>query len=144
MAVSLTIAAAIGLSAWSNLHLYFVHYWGSVRIGDAGSEAGWAARAYADRYTIHPVSWNLEGEYRHEGLRLITAGVPLARALTDDTARYIAEAPLTGSDLFILHPDDLPGHEAVRRRFPDARVEQWVRDPSIGPKLTLVFVEQPP
>jgi 4-amino-4-deoxy-L-arabinose transferase-like glycosyltransferase len=136
----LCLAAAVGLCVAANLHLYFVDYIWSRLVGDSSSEAGWAARQYADDYTVHLVNWPAPGP---EGMRLIIAGLPIALHNDESSVWYVKGATVTGSDLFIIDAEDPAAREAALGRFPDARLEVWRRDPARGPTLLLFFVGGP-
>ncbi len=139
-AINLSLAAAVSLCVVANLRIYFVDYGRSLLVGDGPSEAGWVAREYADRYTVHLVDWPLPGE---EGLRLILGDLPVSLHDDKDPAHYARTAEVTGSDLFILYGEDKASRAALLARFPDARVETRRRHPIHGPTLVLVFVGGP-
>jgi hypothetical protein len=138
----LSIAAIVMLCAAANLHIYFVYYTGSLAWGTDHSEAAWVAREYADRYTVHLVSWSFRYQ-PWESQRLILADLPVDRNPKDSDQAYIEDVPLTGSDLFIVSGMLPQSRDALLARFPQARVEVARRDPERGPFLYLVFVGEP-
>jgi len=137
-----SIAAIVALCAASNLWIYFSYYPGSLLYGTDHSEAAWIAREYADRYTVHLVSWSLKyGPW--DSQRLILAGVPVDRNDTTSDAEYIQNVSLTGSDLFIVSGEVPASRDALLARFPQARAETVRRDAQGGPTTYLVFVGAP-
>jgi hypothetical protein len=137
-----SMAAIVGLCAASNLWIYFSYYSGALRYGTDHSEAAWIAREYADRYTVHLVSWSLKyGPW--DSQKIILAGVPVDRNDTTSDAEYIRTVSLTGSDLFIVSGEVPASRDALLARFPQARAETVRRDPVGGPTTYLVFVGEP-
>lgn len=138
-----TLIAAVTLCAATNLDFYFNKYVWSRQTGDLQSEAGWAARAYLDRYTVHLPSWILNNEMGNDGLKLILYDVPVRRNAKSDPVEYVKQVEVGGSDLFIIHPHHENVRDALLARFPGARVEGWQPHPKHGPPLILVFVGNP-
>ena len=117
-----SVAALVALCAVASLRTYFSYYTGSLQFGTDHSEAAWIARDYADRYTVHLVSWSFRyGPW--DSQELILAGVPVDRNDKDSDAAYIQEVQLTGSDLFIVSGLAPASRDALVARFPQARVE---------------------
>jgi hypothetical protein len=135
-------AALVALCAFASLQTYFSYYTGSLQFGTDHSEAAWIARDYADRYTVHLVSWSFRyGPW--DSQELILAGVPVDRNDKDSDVAYIQEVQLTGSDLFIVSGLAPASRDALVARFPQARVETVRRHPLAGPSTYLVFVGEP-
>jgi hypothetical protein len=138
----LSMVAILALCARENLLLYFTYYPGALGWGTDHSEAAWVAREYADRYTVHLVSWSFKyGPW--DSQRLILADLPVDRNATDSDAAYIRDVQLTGSDLFIVSGMAPSSRDALLARFPQARHEIARRDPVKGPELYLIFVGEP-
>lgn len=128
------------VAAAANLRLYLVDYPGSLTYGDAASEAAWAARRYAGQYRIHFVNWSLPGQ---EGLRLIIADLPLTLPPLADSVEYVQSVPVGPADLFIFALEDTAAIDALRERFPAARMAVWNGTADRGPALLLAFVDTP-
>jgi hypothetical protein len=137
----LTIAAVLGLAVAANLQIYFVDFAFGRITGDADAETGWLAREFADTHRVHLVHVWLPG---FEGLRLLTAGVPVIYNESRDPLGYVRGVEPSGADLFILRSEDPAARAALLERFPDARVEERRRHPVHGPTMVLVFVERTP
>ena len=138
----LSIAGIVALCMSANLRTYFIDYPGSLLFGTDQSEAAWLAREYADRYTVHLVSWSFR-QQPWDSQRLILADLPVDRNDTDSDQAYIDSAQLTGSDLFIVSGEAPASRDALLARFPQARVEVARRHPQGGPQTYLVFVGEP-
>ena len=110
--------------------------------GTDHSEAAWVAREYADRYTVHLVSWSFKNE-PWLSQRLILADLPIDRNDKGSDLAYIQDVQLTGSDLFIVSGLSPASRDALLARFPQARAETARRDPQVGPWLYLIFVGEP-
>jgi hypothetical protein len=138
----LCMAGLVALCTVASLRTYFTEYGGSLRYGTDHSEAAWFAREYADRYTVHLVSWSSRhGPWLSQ--RLILADLPIDRNDRDSDLDYIQDVQLTGSDVFIVSGLQPASRDALLARFPQARVETARRDPEAGPWLYLVFVGEP-
>lgn len=138
----LSMAGIVALCAAANVGIYFRYYPGSMLFGTDHSEAAWVAREYADRYTVHLVSWSFKyGPW--DSQRLILADLPVDRNDRDSDVAYIQDVQLTGSDLFIVSGLLPSSRDALLARFPQARLETFRRDPKGGPWLYLVFVGEP-
>jgi hypothetical protein len=136
----LSLAGIVAGAAAINARMYLVDYPFSVTYGDESSEAGWAARQYAGAYTIHLVNWPSPGT---EGLRLILGGTSVALPTHNSSLGYLQNVEPSGADLFIISGEDPAARDAALARFPEARLEEWRRDPRRGPLLYLVFVGAP-
>jgi hypothetical protein len=137
-----SIAAIVAWCAGASLYTYFTYYPGSLLYGTDHSEAAWIAREYADRYTVHLVSWSFRyGPW--DSQRLILADLPVDRNAQDSDLAYIRDVQLTGSDLFVVSGLAPSSRDALLARFPQARVETVRRDPKRGPWSYLVFVGEP-
>jgi 4-amino-4-deoxy-L-arabinose transferase-like glycosyltransferase len=121
---------------------YFVYYSGAMGYSTDHAEAAWLARDYADRYTVHLVSWSFKyGPW--DSQRLILADTPVDRNDRDSDDAYIRDVQLTGSDLFIVSGFSPQSRDALLARFPQARAESVRRDRAGSPETFLVFVGQP-
>ncbi len=139
---AVTVAALVTLCAVASLQTYFSYYSGSLLYGTDHSEAAWIARDYANRYTVHLVSWSFRyGPWDSQAL--ILADTPVDRNDKDSDAAYIQDVQLTGSDLFIVSGFSPASRDALVARFPQARVETVRRHPQAGPWTYLVFVGEP-
>jgi hypothetical protein len=141
--IGLSIGTAVAFCVAENMRIYFVEYLLSRTVGDEPSEAGWVARQYADRHTVHLVSWPGLAPITapgHEGQRLILSDTPVDRNPGVDGLTYINSVQPTGSDLFIVSGEQPQFRDALMARFPDARLELWQRYPRAGPVLFLIFV----
>jgi hypothetical protein len=129
-----SVAALVALCAVASLRTYFSYYTGSLQFGTDHSEAAWIARDYADRYTVHLVSWSFRyGPW--DSQELILAGVPVDRNDKDSDAAYIQTVQLTGSDLFIVsdwrRPRAMRWSPGSRRRA--SKPSAAIRRPGRGP-----------
>jgi hypothetical protein len=140
--IGLTIAAAVAFCVAENLRIYFVDYLWSRTVGDEQSEAGWVVRRYADRYTVHLVSWSLRYA-GYEGQRLIIGKTPVERPPGADAMAYVDSVQLSGSDLFVVSGESPQLRDHLMARYPEARLELWQRRPYAGPVLSLIFVGPP-
>ena len=138
----LSIAGIAAVCAVASLRTYFSYYPGAFLYGTEDSEAAWVAREYADRYTVHLVSWSFR-DNQWDSQRLILADVPVDRNDKDSDAAYIQDVQVTGSDLFIVSGLASSSRDALLARFPQARAETMRRHPQGGPWLYLVFVGEP-
>jgi hypothetical protein len=138
----LSMAGIVALCVSANLRTYFIDYPGALLYGTDHSEAAWIAREYADRYTVHLVSWSFRNQ-PWMSQRLILADLPIDRNDKDSDLAYIESVQLTGSDLFIVSGELPASRDALLARFPQARVEVARRQPQGGPQTYLVFVGDP-
>ena len=136
----LLLAAAVIVCGLANFHIYFVETRTTLLTGDANSEPGWVAMEFGRDYHVHFVDWFPPGP---EGMRLITADLPVSYNKLRDPVAYAKTADVSGADLFIVHGEDTAARDALLERFPDARVEVRRRHPVYGPTLFLVFVTSP-
>jgi len=137
-----SIAGILALCVVASLRTYFTDYGGSLAYGSDESEAAWVAREYADRYSVHLVSWPVRPEPWYSQ-RLILADLPVDRNDKASDLAYVQDVQLTGSDLFIVSGISPSSRDALLARFPQARAETARRDPVAGPSLYLVFVGEP-
>ncbi|MDX2166317.1 MAG: hypothetical protein SF182_04615 [Deltaproteobacteria bacterium] len=138
----LSMAAAVAGCAVASLWTYFVYYSGSMGYSTDHAEAAWIAREYADRYTVHLVSWSFKyGPW--DSQRLILADTPVERNDTESDLAYINAVQLTGADLFIVSGFSPQSRDALLARFPQARSETVRRDLAGSPETFLVFVGEP-
>jgi hypothetical protein len=138
----ISIAALVALCAYGGVWTYFGYYHGALAWGTDHSEAAWVAREYADRYTVHLVSWSFKyGPW--DSQRLILADLPVDRNDRESDVAYIHDVQPTGSDLFIVSGFQPDSRDALLARFPQARAETFRRHPQYGPWLYLVFLGEP-
>jgi hypothetical protein len=139
---NLSIAALVSGCATASVLTYFVHYSGAMGYSTDHAEAAWIARDYADRYTVHLVSWSLKyGPW--DSQLLILADTPVERNDRDSDEAYIRDVQLSGADLFIVSGFSPQSRDALLARFPQARTETVRRDQAGSPVTYLVFVGAP-
>lgn len=139
---TLSMAVLVGACATAGVKTYFVYYSGAMGYSTDHAEAAWIARDYADRYTVHLVSWSFKyGPW--DSQRLILADTPVRRNDRDSDEAYIRDVQLSGSDLFIVSGFSPQSRDALLARFPQARAETVQRDRPGSPQTFLVFVGEP-